>query len=219
MNGLANRRSARDAGVRSAASAGLSKRMQTAWRATTAISWRIALALLVTATLSASRLDAQHSAMVGSVRDDLGRPVEGAEIMVGGLETRTLTDANGRFRVPDVAYGLTSIAARRIGFLPLADLIKYSPADTLEFVLEHLPQKVDTVKVVARADAVWESDMRRFAWATESARSGATITDRDIAKRRPLYTTDLLTTHAGFRVVGDGASAKVVSTRTRCTAK
>ncbi len=176
----------------------------------------ITLILLLTFTAGAAQAQSSWT-LIGFVRDEVGQPIEGAEILIGGMETRAVTDVDGRFRIPGVSLGLTYIGARRIGYLPVVDLVRFSPTDTLEFILDRLGQRMDTVKVRARAEAAWERDMRRYAWVTDAARTGSVLTERDIASRSPIYTSDLFRAKAGFNVVGDGANARVVGSRSRCS--
>ena len=155
--------------------------------------------------------------LIGFVKDELGNAIEGAEIIIGSEATRATTDSDGRFRIAGIPFGLNYVGARRIGYLPTVDLVRLSSTDTLQFTLDYIGQKMDTVKVKARAQAAWERDVRRYAFATESARHGATLTDRDIADRAPLVTSDLLRSRNGFNVIGSGALARVVGSRSRCT--
>jgi len=155
--------------------------------------------------------------LIGFVKDQLGNPIEGAEIVIGSDVTRSTTDEDGRFRIAGIPVGVTYIGARRLGYLPAVDLVRLSPADTLQFVLDHIGQKADTVKVKARAEAAWQRDLRRYELATEMARFGAVLTDRDIAERAPIVTSDLLQARNGFTVIGSGARARVVGSRSRCS--
>ena len=155
--------------------------------------------------------------LIGFVKDELGNPIEGAEIIIGSDATRATTDTEGRFRIAGIPAGLNYVGARRIGYLPAVDLVRLSPADTLQFTLDHIGQKMDTVKVKARAEAAWARDVRRYAFATESARYGAILTDRDIAERAPIVTSDLLRSRNGFNVIGSGPLARVVGSRSRCS--
>ena len=155
--------------------------------------------------------------LIGFVKDELGNAIEGAEIIIGSEATRATTDSDGRFRIAGIPFGLNYVGARRIGYLPTVDLVRLSSADTLQFTLDFIGQKMDTVKVKARAEAAWERDVRRYAFATENARYGGILTDRDIAERAPLVTSDLLRSRNGFNVIGSGALARVVGSRSRCT--
>lgn len=155
--------------------------------------------------------------LIGFVKDELGNPIEGAEIVIGSTDTRATTDQDGRFRIAGLPAGLNYVGARRIGYLPAIDLVRLTPADTLQFQLDHIGQKMDTVKVKARAEAAWERDVRRYAYATETARYGAVITDREIAERAPIVTSDLLRSRNGFSVLGTGSLARVIGSRSRCS--
>ncbi len=178
---------------------------------------RFAFATAMLMATFAPAAAAQGLPLVGFVRDELGKPIEGAEIMLGSREIRTRTDEYGRFLILGAPMGLTYVAARHLGFLPVADLMRISPSDTIEFVLDRIGYRADTVRVSARAEAAWERDVRRYEWARDAARNGFVLTDRDIAKRAPVWTTDLLVSRPGFQVVGSGAQSRVVGNRSRCT--
>jgi hypothetical protein len=170
-------------------------------------------ALLVTTPVL---LSAQGITVVGSVKDEFGNPVPGAEVRMGSAKEKALTDEEGRYRLTGVSLGLQSIGARRIGYIPASDLIRLTSSDTVDFQLDRIAQRLDTVRVQTRADAAWERDMRRYAFAIDAARSGDVLTDRDIEKRNAMWTTDLFMTAVGFRTVGNGPNARLVSTRSNC---
>jgi hypothetical protein len=173
------------------------------------------MALLLALTLAPAAGEAQRGVLFGRVRDEFGAPIAGAEIRVND-DKRGLSDEGGEFRIPDVTPGLLYIGARRIGFLPVADLIRYASTDTIDFVLDRIGQRLDTVRVQRRADAAWERDLRRYGLAIDAARLGNVITEQDIANRHPVWTTDLFQTQVGFRTVGVGPTARLVSTRGNC---
>jgi hypothetical protein len=155
--------------------------------------------------------DAQaRGGFTGRVTDGEGQPVAGAEIRVGGVTTLGRSGADGWFRVPAVPAGLLWFGVRKLGYRPVADLIRLAPGDTVDVVIERIGPELDTVRVQARADAAWERDMRRFAQALEAARFGNVITADEIARRQPIVTSDLFQTMAGFRVIGAGGGAAVV---------
>ncbi|MCU0648927.1 MAG: carboxypeptidase-like regulatory domain-containing protein [Gemmatimonadaceae bacterium] len=170
--------------------------------------------LLMTVPVTGS--SAQGITIVGSVTDEEGMPIAGAEVRLGAKDKSVLTDEEGRFRMSGVAIGLQYIGARRIGFLPAADLVRITASDTIDFKLDRIGQRLDTVRVQRRADAAWERDLRRYEFAIDVARQGNVITDRDIEQRNALWTTDLLQTQLGFRVIGNGPTARVVSSRANC---
>ena len=172
---------------------------------------------LLIASLSPHAAHAQSANLVGLVKDDLGRPLPGAVIRVLGRDRSAVSDDEGRFRVPNVPLGLIDIGARRLGYVPVADLIRLTRADTIEFTLDRIAQKGDTIRAQSRADASWERDLQRFGWAVDAARFGVVVTERDILAANAQFTTDLLQGKSGFSVIGSGATARLVSSRGRCT--
>jgi len=52
------------------------------------------------------------------VTADGGRPVEGAEVVLGASALRASTDVSGRFRLTNVAAGVRTLVVRALGLLP-----------------------------------------------------------------------------------------------------
>lgn len=174
----------------------------------------VAAAACLTAPLAGS---AQGGVLVGRVVDQAGVPVPGAEVRVGGLEATAESDNDGWFRVRGVHTGLFYFGVRRIGYRPASDMLRFSGNDTVDVMIERISPELDTVKVQARADAQYERDLRRYEFAVEAARFGTVITEDDIARRRPVFTTDLIQNLAGFRVIGNGSRARIQGTRSGCS--
>ncbi len=172
---------------------------------------------LAGALLSSGDLGAQGLVLVGKVSDDTGAPIEDAEVRIAGVSNSARTDARGWFRVEGVSSGLSYFGVRKLGFRPAADLVRLSQHDTIDVTLEPFRGALDTVRVQARADASWERDLRRYSQAVDAARLGDVITREDIAARGPIWTSDLLMSQLGFRVVGGGPTARVVGMRRQCT--
>ncbi len=176
------------------------------------------VALLATVLLAgASSAFAQGGTLVGRVTDEAGVPVPGAEVRVGGVAGTTQSDQDGAFRVTGVRVGLFYFGVRRVGYRPASDMLRFSGNDTIDVVIDRITPDLDTVKVQARADASYERDMRRYDFAVEAARFGDVITDGDIASRKPVWTSDLFQTMAGFRVNGMGSRARVSGARASCS--
>lgn len=166
--------------------------------------------------LMAQPLAAQGSILVGSVRDDRGVPVAGAQILIRGAQVRAVTDADGMFRIAGVPLGLTYVAARAPGVLPAVELLRITAADSLAFVLERFRDGDDSVEYVLKAEKAWARDIERYAAATSAARTAFTLTDRDITQLGAAVTTDLFRGPVGFRVVGSGMTAVVVTNSRSC---
>ncbi len=175
----------------------------------------VACGVVASGALVASTARAQGAVLVGSVRDDLGQPVVGAQIFVHGNSATAKTDADGRFRVQGVPYGLTYVAARGPGLLPAVELLRLAPNDSLDFVLDRVNEGTDGARIRS-VEQSYLRDLKRFAWATDAARTGLALTDRDIAQRAPAVLTDLLRGVNGFKVVGIGYTARVQSSTNRC---
>jgi Carboxypeptidase regulatory-like domain len=167
--------------------------------------------LLVATGLTAVSAGAQGTVLTGLVKDDRGLPVPGASVAVRGNAMRTMTDDAGAFRLVGVPVGLTYVSARGPGVLPAVELLRVTPDDTLEFVLERLHPNEDTTRIVRAAERAFERDVARYAAATAAARTAVSFTDRDIAERSPSVTTELFRLAVGFSVVGDGSAAVVVT--------
>lgn len=170
---------------------------------------RAALALASLA-LTAATAPLMAQGLVGRVSDETGAPVSGAEVRVGGVGTIGRTDGDGWFRVSDAPLGLLYFGVRRLGYRPVAELVRLTAGDTIDVVLESLRFELDTVRVQARADAAWERELRRFSLAVESSRFGTVVTESDIVARRPVWTSDLFLAMGGFTVRGSGPGARVL---------
>jgi hypothetical protein len=153
--------------------------------------------------------------MIGRVTTEAGVPIEGAEVRLDGQRARHRTDSAGFFRIPDVGNGLVSFGVRRLGFLPVAELLRVRAGDTLEVTLEPLGVALDTVKVVAELEEEWERALRRYGLMLQEARLGSVITANDIANRQPQWLSDMLYGQVGFTVIGNGTGAQVLG-RSRC---
>ena len=176
--------------------------------------WRLR-GLCVAAGLVLADVASAQLPMVGRVTTQGGRPIDGAEVRVGSQRTRFFTDSLGYFRVPDVGDGLVSFGVRRLGYLPIAELWRVRPGDTLDIALEPAALGLDTVRVVAELEEEWERSLRRYGIMLRDARLGSIITASDIANRQPQWLSDMLVGQVGFTVIGNGTGAQVLG-RARC---
>lgn len=179
-------------------------------------SWLVTMGVALLTSLWAGRVVEAQRGFVGRVVDEKGAPVADADVRVGGVDAVTRTGFDGWFRVPEAPTGLQWFAVRRVGYRPVAELLRLAPGDTVEVQLERIGAELDTVRVQARADAQWEREMRRYAQAVELSRFGRVITAADIEQRQPIVTSDLFFTVPGFRVIGGGGAARVAG-RGNCT--
>ena len=151
----------------------------------------------------------------GIVRDQIGQGVPGVQIMVKGVKAPVTTDADGRFEVPGLS-SLTYFVARGAGHFPTVELIQPS-ADTVEIRLETLGTRSDTAAVLGEAERELTRASQRYERATRSARTAKAFTNRDIDRRAPAVTTDMLVGVVGFIVAGSGTGARIISGRDGCS--
>jgi outer membrane receptor protein involved in Fe transport len=142
------------------------------------------LAVIGLLTLSVTTARAQGvttGGLTGSVTDDTGQPVEGAQIQVRnaltGYNIGTMTRSSGQFTIqgilPDANYTAT---VRRIGFSPLTRpniTISLGQVRREDFKLTREAATLSTVNVVATADAV-----------INASKTGASTTISDSALSR-----------------------------------
>ncbi len=170
------------------------------------------LALLCTTAAGAV---AQGGVLTGSVRDDRGTPVAGVQILLRGNTMRTTTNELGEFRFTGVPVGITYVSARGPGILPVVELLRVTLQDTLEFVLDRAHEGEDS-SVVKAAEKAWARDVARYAAAVAASRTAVAFTARDIAGLQPAVTTDLFRGPVGFRVIGQGSTAVVITNNRNC---
>ena len=160
-------------------------------------------------------LSAQQS-IAGIVRDELGQPIAGAQVVVGRSAQTVVTDADGRFVVNAVSPGINFLTTRAPGTLPTIDLLRFRSSDSVEITLDRLTDTADSASKLASRERVLARVTSLYANAAANARTGAAITERDIAQRSPAYTSDLFRDIVGFRVSGDGVGASVRTAGSSC---
>lgn len=88
--------------------------------------------------------------VTGTVRDELGRPVREALVIIDAETTpmRTRTNVDGRFRIADVPAGGHELQVVRIGFRPHRSRITVTESGfSVDITIEHAPTLLDTIAV------------------------------------------------------------------------
>jgi len=88
--------------------------------------------------------------VTGTVRDELGRPVREALVIIDAETTpmRTRTSVDGRFRIADVPVGGHELQVVRIGFRPHRSRITVTASGfSVDITIEHAPTLLDTIAV------------------------------------------------------------------------
>jgi hypothetical protein len=114
-------------------------------------SWLTA-GLLLGARQSAAQSLAQSGALGGTVyRDAANHPLAGAEISIGALDRRAVSNAVGDFRLAGIAAGRYVVTIRHIGFKPLNDTVTIATNALVErdYELAAAAVQLDSVRVFA----------------------------------------------------------------------
>ena len=136
--------------------------------------------------------------LMGTVRDSLGRLLEGAHVTLWGSNT-TITNADGRFDLSALPSGTSTFESQYIGYEPVRRVVDLAPGrtDTLHIVMDKRVQVLAGVRVYA--DTSTPMKLRGF----EERRKhgpGYYYTAADIAKANPLVLTDFFFRVPGIRV-------------------
>lgn len=153
--------------------------------------------------------------LTGVVRDDRGRPLSGAQLMVWGSGVTGSTKEDGTFALADLPAGSQALEVRYVGYAPekvTVDLV----SNATRSVTVTLDKRADVLNEVV----VYGKRTRRSSDITgllrrSKAGFGHFLTRAEIEKRHPFQFTDLFRMIPGFIVVPDteGFGYRIVSSR------
>lgn len=128
-----------------------------------------------------------------------GRAIPDARVMVWGTGVETRTNEDGAFTLTGLPGGTHTLDVRAVGFSPVqrpVDILSGSPTADVELL--NLGITLDTIRVMAQR--VYTS--RRLAAFERRLKSGFghIIQEDEIARRNPMYVSDLLRTIPGVIV-------------------
>ncbi|MFL5607118.1 MAG: carboxypeptidase regulatory-like domain-containing protein [Gemmatimonadaceae bacterium] len=149
--------------------------------------------------------------LTGTVRGAGGRPLPDARVSVVDATGSSQTDSAGHFTLSNLPAGTQLIEVRRIGYLlgQLPVELRSGRSVNQDITLSTIVS-LDSVRITAQRS-------RYRDYETRARRSGAGrfISEDDIQKRNPNEVSDILRMMPGFRIVGAGLDAQVVSSRGR----
>jgi hypothetical protein len=158
----------------------------------------IALALIC---LPRSYADAQEgTAMLsGIVRDTLGKPLGDAEVVVVGVALSARTSADGVYGIVGIPAGIRRIVVRRVGYEQVVTDLNIEGGADARMDVDLFPSAPRLPEVVVEARQPIIGPMVAF---EERRRSynGTFITEADVARRKPIRTTDLARGISGVSV-------------------
>jgi hypothetical protein len=154
------------------------------------------------------------ASLAGVVRNARGLPVANAQVRIVSTEPLTRTDGEGRFSLGGLPAGTQEIEVREIGSPVQRQPVELRSGRTVQqqLVLRRIVA-LDTVRTVAARRAArydkFESNRR-------SSLTGAFFSQKDIERRHLQQVSDLFLSMVSFRVIGQGAGARVMNNRGRC---
>ena len=135
----------------------------------------------------------------GMVVDSAGAPVAGVTVSVLPAGTPgAVSDDSGRFTVEHVPVGPVRLAARRLGYAPVAMTVELpaSGLDSVRVQMQATAFLLDTVTITDSLGDQWLSTFNR----RRSRGNGYFLTRADIERLRPHTTADLLRHLPGLRI-------------------
>lgn len=167
---------------------------------------------LASATPSADTTEAEPltgtAALTGTVRSSTGVPLADVVVRVEDAAGSARTDSLGRFRLNGLPAGSQVVEARRIGFFIGRKPVGLRSGRTADVQLSiDRIVSLDSIRIVAQRSRYREFDQHK------RSANGRYFTEDQIADRHAFETSELFRMIPGFRVVGSGFDAKVVSTR------
>ncbi|HJU89322.1 MAG TPA: carboxypeptidase regulatory-like domain-containing protein [Gemmatimonadaceae bacterium] len=142
----------------------------------------------------------QETAMLsGVVKDTLGKPIPDAEVVIIGVGLSARTSTDGVYALFGIPPGIRRVLIRRVGFEQLVTDISIEAGADARMDVDLFPSLPQLAEVVVTEDrpavgAIAEFEHRRKTY------NGTFITESDIARRKPLRSTDLVRGVSGVSV-------------------
>ena len=142
--------------------------------------------------------------VIGTVMDSLTRaPIVRGVVSVNGSAT-ALTNANGAFRVDEVAPGPVFIEIRRIGYTPVIMDTVLAEGAQLTMAFEMRPMALELTEIVVEGDrTLYVSGHMRAFYERRETGLGSYFTRTEIEQRNPRLVSDMFYFVAGIRVQAD----------------
>lgn len=150
------------------------------------------------------------AALTGIVRDGAGSGVAGAEVRVLSTAAFAQTNDRGEYLLSGLPAGTQEVEIRQLGYavirrpVELRNAIRMRHDVRLDRVVS-----LDSIKVNARRSSVYaEFETRR-----RESIDGKFLTEADIVRVQPKFTSDIVYLNPSFRVLSQGPDAKIISSR------
>jgi hypothetical protein len=153
------------------------------------------------------------ASLVGVVLNPAGQPVSNAQVRVVSTEPASHTDREGRFTLGGLPSGTQELEVRELGSTVYRQPVELRSGRTArERIVLRQVVSLDTLRTVASKRERYE----RFEANRRNSITGTFLTQEDIERRHLQQMSDLFNSMVAFRVVGQGAGARVMNLRGRC---
>jgi hypothetical protein len=150
------------------------------------------------------------SRLSGVVLGPEGAPIAQADVRVGGTAASTRTDAKGSFSLAALPAGTQMLVVRHLGFAIVETPVELREGRTTTSTvrLTRIIVNLDSMRVVAT-----RVRYPTFAEHQKFNIFGRLLGPGQISMQHVIYASDMIAKIPGFRVVGEGAAAKVFDAR------
>jgi hypothetical protein len=150
------------------------------------------------------------AALTGVVRDGTGNGLAGVEVQVLSTAAFARTNDRGEYLLTGLPAGTQELEIRQLGYavirrpVELRNSLRMRHDVRLDRVVS-----LDSIKVSARRSSAYaEFETRR-----RESIDGKFLTETDLVRVQPKFTSDIVYLNPSFRVLGQGPDAKIISSR------
>ena len=153
---------------------------------------------------------AGSAALTGIVRDRAGQGVSGAEVRLLSTAASARTNDRGEYLLTGLPAGTHEVEVRQVGYAVVRRPVELRSSRRMRHdVRLDRVITLDSINVSARRRSVYaEFETRR-----RESIDGKFMTETDITRIQPKFTSDVVFLNPSFRVIGQGPDARVISSR------
>lgn len=157
---------------------------------------------------------AAQAVFTGRVTDSTKAPISGVEVVLEKPASRVQSDAEGRFSIGSIPWGVQIATVRKIGYRPVRFRLIVAGNDTMEVAirLEAAGVQLEPIEVTASTVRPGMEDYAR----RKIAGFGQFFDSEKLERAEGRRLSDFLTGVRGVRVVTRGLSSVLVSSRSNC---
>ena len=150
------------------------------------------------------------AALTGIVRDGAGQGLSGVEVRVLSTAAVSRTNDRGEYLLTGLPSGTQEVEVRQLGYAVIRRPIELRSSRRMRHdVRLDRVVSLDSIGVTARRSSRYaEFETRR-----RESIDGKFLTEADIVRVKPKFTSDMVYLTPSFRVLGQGPDAKVISAR------